>query len=158
MTVYAKIGSLSSGTTVPHEVAWNLAYELRALARHDDDAERKARVEQALAAYEAVNAAGDDAGLTLFYEETAPALFEEYCPPYTYYRSVEGDDGLDITIVPDVESLSEAARYRDGVVGGEAGTVWGAQPEGIDFIMEVTDHGNVSLYDAHTGKEIWACV
>jgi hypothetical protein len=42
----------------------------------------------------------------------------------------------------------------------EACRLAGVKPElkdGIEYVMEVTDHGNVSLYDRE-GKELWSCV
>ena len=154
---YAKIGSISTGTLLPVALAATYTYELAQLARRDDQDERKQQVLATLVAVQPFIDAEDGDQMATFVHETAPELFNGYCAPYTYFGSHAGD-GADIGFWPDIDSVQEAARYHDGVVGVEAGDAWPELDENIDYVVEVNDHGNVSLYDARTKAELWACV
>lgn len=90
--------------------------------------------------------------------------------PYTYFGASKGD-GADYGFWPSLESLEEDARYHDGVIKVNDGDEWEYVDDGrivvnggrcglapIDYVMSVSDHGNVTLYDAHTRKEIWGVV
>jgi hypothetical protein len=156
--MFAKIGSLSSSTNVVHEIASNLAIELEMLANRDTDEERVKATLPVLAAYKKAMAEGDDAALQSFVDQGAEEAFQPYLAPYTSFRSWSGEDGNSFGIQPDLEMLMEDARFQNGVVQIDAGDPVGALPEDIDYIVSVNDHGNVSLYDARTGQELWACV
>ena len=164
MSIYAKIGSVSSGTFVPRDLAWAFHFDLKKLAEQDtEDAERKKRTLDALEPIgallkqEANETPEATAVFDTFHQETAPELFEAYCAPFTSFGSHPGD-GADFGIWPDVESAQEQARYRDGVVSVPAGDEWPELEDDIDYVLEVNDHGNVSLYNAHTKQPLWDCV
>lgn len=157
---YATIGSISTGTLKSRDLAETFADELARLAQRDDDPERQAATDQAVAdtksALQRVES-DDFSDIDKFVLEIAPSLFEAYCPPFTRFGAHEGD-GSDFGVWPDIDSLEEAARYKDGVIKLPAGDEWPELDEDIDFVMEVNDHGNVSVYDAHTREVLWACV
>ena len=78
--------------------------------------------------------------------------------PYTYF-GVEDQDGACFGFWPAIDSLEEDARCGDEVIKVNAGDQWPSPlPDSVNYIMEVNDHGNVSLYDAHTLEWIWDCV
>ena len=108
-------------------------------------------------------------------EETLFDAMADIAPPYTYFGTHPGD-GADFGFWPDIESLEEEARYGYGdAVKVDAGDRWewdsrtgevihwleeDAQPRKAvaSLVMSVTDHGNVTLYDAKTRQEIWSVV
>lgn len=88
------------------------------------------------------------------------ALFDalnEIAPPFCYFGATEGD-GADYGFWPSLHSLEEDARYKDGVIKVNDGDEWPMFDDSIHFVMSVSDHGNVTLYDSRTRKEIWAVV
>ena len=62
---------------------------------------------------------------------------------------------------PDLDGLECAARSREGVVKVSAGAtwppLWSASGRDIQFVMEVNDHGNVTLFN-RLRQEIWGCI
>ncbi len=157
-TLYADLGSLSSGTLVPHALAYNLAVTLESLIRRDTDEGRREETRKALDGYRQAMAEGNDEALMRFVDETAPDLFLPYCAPYTFFKANTGEDGTEFAIAVDMDSLMTDARYNMGVrqlADGEAFTKF---PDGVDYIVVVNDHGNVTLFDARTFETLWACV
>lgn len=161
MPPYAPLGSISTGTLLPRNLAGTFQFELARLAKRDtQDADRKARTENALAALKPLLEQEDEAAivaLETFVNETAPELFEAYCAPFTRFGSHEGD-GADFGIWPDIASLDEAARCKDGVIKVDAGDKWPVLACDIDYVMEVNDHGNVTLFCARSTSVLWSCV
>ena len=83
---------------------------------------------------------------------------DEIAAPYTYFGAHEGD-GADFGYWVSFDSLEEDARARDGVIKINAGDEWpDPMDPSINYVMEVTDHGNVTLYGAHDHAEVWSCV
>ena len=78
-------------------------------------------------------------------------------PPYCYFGASEGD-GADYGFWPSIDSLEDSARVSDGVIKVNDGDEWPIFGDDIDYIMSVSDHGNVTLYDSRTRKEIWSVV
>ena len=58
------------------------------------------------------------------------------------------------------EARGEAAvESKQGVIKIDAGDEWpDPMDPSINYVMEVTDHGNVTLYGAHDHAEVWSCV
>ena len=81
----------------------------------------------------------------------------EIAAPYVYFGAHEGD-GADYGYWVSRESLEEDARILDGVVKVSAGGEWPEDLTGIEYVMEVNDHGNVALYEATSHAEIWSIV
>ena len=165
MALHLRLGSISTGTLVTRDLAEAFVFELKRLARDDtEDPQRKASVDAALAAVAPLlgddeantGAAGMDA-LDVFVNETAPDLLQSYCAPYTYFGSHMGD-GADFGVWADIDSLEEAARFSDGVLKVDAGDEWPELPADVDYVMEVNDHGNVTLFDARSSQALWAAV
>lgn len=81
--------------------------------------------------------------------------------PFTYFGAHPGD-GADYGFWPDIDSLEEAARFKDGVLKIEAGSAWPSiaelEAQEIEYVCEVTDHGNCVLFYASTRLEVWSCV
>lgn len=157
---YAKIGSISTGTLKLSELAWAFAYELNRLAKRDEqDPERKSLANKAAA--EALDILAkdefDETDLAEFVHKTAPGLFEQYCPPYVYFGTHLGD-GADYGFWPNVEALMDDVRGKCGVIKVDAGDEWPQLPADVDNVVEVNDHGNVTLFDARSKQELWACV
>lgn len=92
-------------------------------------------------------------------EEDLEALTEElesYAPPYTHFGSHEGD-GADFGFWISWDSIEEAA--RDGeLVKVDAGDEWPASAADAQFVLEVNDHGNATLFSALTKEEVWSVV
>lgn len=112
-----------------------------------------------------------------FINEDLRQAMDEIAAPYTCFGASEGD-GADYGYWPALETLEEDARYLDGVIKVDDGDEWHRDKDGylvvngialhfpspqlsggsIDYVVSVSDHGNVTLYDAHTRTEIWSVV
>jgi len=150
------IGTISHGTLNPEHLIPIFSDELRLLVKNDRDPARRAHARKVLATAAAFNPVASDSGDILV--EMHEAL-DAYALPYTYFGNLEGD-GSDFGFWPSIESLEDDAREGDYVVKVAAGDPWpaGLRTKGVSFVMEVTDHGNVSLRRACNGREIWAIV
>ena len=83
---------------------------------------------------------------------------QAYCHPFmSFSLSPSGDYGF----WPDLEGLEYAARSKDGVIKVNAGDAWPPlwTPNGreVQFVIEVNDHGNVTLYNRRR-QEVWSCI
>lgn len=62
---------------------------------------------------------------------------------------------------PDIEGLEHSAQSKDSVIKVNAGDawppLWTSSGLEVQFIMEVNDHGNVTLYNRRR-REVWSCV
>lgn len=86
------------------------------------------------------------------------ALFDllgDFAPAYCYFGAHEGD-GADYGFWVSHEALEDDCRAGD-ILKLEAGEEW---PEdiGADYVLEVSDHGNCTLFEAQSGRELWAIV
>jgi len=97
----------------------------------------------------------DDADI--FLNESLWDALSELAPPFVYFGSNPGD-GADYGFWPSIESIDEAARFQDGLIKVSAGDEWPEDLDGIDYVAEVNDHGNITLFDANTEEEIWSAV
>ena len=83
---------------------------------------------------------------------------EEITAPYTHFGAHEGD-GADFGYWVSFDSLEYDAQHQEGVIKIDAGDEWpDPMDPSINYVMEVTDHGNVTLYGAHDHAEVWSCV
>jgi hypothetical protein len=151
------VGAVSDSTQEePASLAFDFAWVLRKLSQGDRDAERRRTAALAFAQYEL---AGDDPdALETFIEGAGREALESYCTPYlSFHENSEGVFGF----WPDITTLEEDARSRSGVVKVNAGDpwppLWPPHGDDIQYVMEVTDHGNVTLYNRRR-VEIWSCV
>lgn len=146
----ATIGSLSHGTMRHEHLIPVFSDEIRRLAKHDRDSNRRRYAARVLGS----DNADPDEQLHEMFE-----VLNAYAPPYAYFGSHEGD-GSDYGYWPAIESLEDDANEGDTVVKVAAGDPWpeGLRSRGVSFVMEVNDHGNVSLRHACNGREAWSIV
>lgn len=86
-------------------------------------------------------------------------VLAEFAPPYCHFGAHEGD-GADYGFWPSLDSLRDDTDNEFGpVYSVESGTAWESAglPEGVEYVCEVTDHGNVALY-SRSGELLWDCV
>lgn len=92
-------------------------------------------------------------------------ILENHVPDYCYFGTLEGD-GACFGVWPSIDSLEEECRngqvYKDNhfkVVKINAGDSFPSTAH-AEYVMSVTDHGNVTLY-RRSGKrwiEVWSVV
>ena len=139
-----------------HALAGDFAYELGKFIKTDRDGDRR-RV--SLAAIGHFEEAGDDPeALQAFVDGAGLEAIQAYCHPFmSFSLSPSGDYGF----WPDLEGLEYAARSKDGVIKVNAGDAWPPlwTPIGreLQFVIEVNDHGNVTLYNRRR-QEVWSCI
>lgn len=152
-----RIGSVCSADPNDfHAVAHDFAYELRQFIRTDRDTDRRRASTSAIGEFE--DADDDPEALQAFVEGSGQDALQAYCLPFmSFSRAPSGHYGF----WPDIEGLEYSARSKNGVIKVNAGDAWPPlwTSSGLDvqFIMEVNDHGNVTLYNRRR-REIWACV
>ena len=152
-----RIGAVCSAD--PNDIqalAGDFAYELRQFIKTDRDGDRR-RV--SLAAIDDFEEAGDDPeALQAFVDGAGLEAIQAYCLPFmSFSLSPSGDYGF----WPDLEGLEYAARSKDGAIKVNAGNAWPPlwTPTGreVQFVIEVNDHGNVTLYNRRR-QEVWSCI
>jgi hypothetical protein len=156
MKKYASIGSISSGTMREEDLIPSFLWELKQLVS-------KTKYAKVISGWKrsVINPLDNDEELTPEWYENASyflndVLFDalqECAPPFVYFSSHPGD-GADYGFWPDMDSLNES----ENVLKVEAGTTWPKEVKSYDYVAEVSDHGNVTLYDRRTKKELWSCV
>ena len=139
-----------------HALAGDFAYELRQFIKTDRDGDRR---RASLAAIDDFEEAGDDPeALQAFVDGAGLEAIQAYCLPFmSFSLSPSGDYG----VWPDLEGLEYAARSKDGAIKVNAGNAWPPlwTPTGreVQFVIEVNDHGNVTLYNRRR-QEVWSCI
>jgi hypothetical protein len=152
-----RIGSVCSAD--PNDwpaVAHDFAYELRQLIKTDRDPDRRRTAMSAISEFE--DADDDPAALQAFVEGSGQDALQAYCLPFmSFSRAPSGDYGF----WPDIEALEYSAQSKDDVAKVNAGDpwplLWTSSGLEVQFIMEVNDHGNVTLYNRRR-REVWSCV
>ncbi len=166
MTAFNFIGSISHGTMraedliptfidVLNELKENLS--LDATGREMEVTKEVGRIDDLLGKIEQHQQEDD------YYESEdadydLEALFDElsaFAPDYFYFGAHEGD-GSDYGFWLSQDAIDEAV--QDGeIVKIDAGDEW---PTDLDasYVLEVTDHGNMTLFSASDHKEIWSIV
>ena len=139
-----------------HALARDFAYELRQFIKTDRDGDRR-RV--SLAAIDDFEEAGDDPeALQAFVDGAGLEALQAYCLPFMLFCLVSsGEYGF----WPDIEGLEYSAQSKDSVIKVNAGDAWPPlwTPTGreVQFVIEVNDHGNVTLYNRRR-QEVWSCI
>lgn len=139
-----------------HALARDFAYELRQFIKTDRDGERR---RASLAAIDDFEKAGEDQeALQAFIDGAGLEAIQAYCLPFmSFSLAPSGYYGF----WPDLEGLEYAVRSKDGVIKVNAVDAWppllSASGRNVQFVMEVNDHGNVTLFDRRR-KEVWSCV
>ncbi len=150
MAGFTYIGSVSHGTMRPEDLIPDFLYVLGQLdkAAHDKIVGEYADV---------LDTDEPDAEQEGYCLEALFDALGNAAPPYCSFGSHEGD-GADYGFWPCIDSLEEDTDNECGpVFKVNAGDEWPELPEGVEYVSEVTDHGNVTLY-ARDGKELWSCV
>jgi len=83
-----------------------------------------------------------------FAVEALEERLRDLAPDYCTFGAADGD-GASFGFWPDVDTLEEDARYTDDVVKVDS------LPS---YIMQVSDHGNVTLYRVTGVEEVWSVV
>jgi len=91
-----------------------------------------------------------------FLNEDLWNALNDLAPQYVYFGAHVGD-GADYGFWIDWDNLESDCRYADGVIKVNAGDEWPELDDGIEYVLEVTDHGNATLY-SRDHKELWSCV
>jgi hypothetical protein len=175
MSTYAHIGSISSGTLrnedlIPAfisalEDVWN---DLATSAPEGFDATEEAkaqstRITNLLADVERRMIGEDGETSEDYFEsedsqwdlESLQSMLEEFAPPFCYFGAHEGD-GADFGFWLSHDALEDAE--RDGeIVKVDAGDEWPELGDDAQYVLEVTDHGNITLYTPDR-KEVWSLV
>lgn len=152
-----RIGSVCSAD--PNDwpaVAHDFAYELRQFIKTDRDPDRRRVAMSAISEFE--DAGDDPEALQAFVEGSGKDALQAYCLPFMSFSSApSGDYGF----WPDIEGLEYSAQSKDGVIKVNAGDAWPplltSSGHEVQFIMEINDHGNVTLYNRRR-REVWSCV
>ena len=77
---------------------------------------------------------------------------QEYCPPFVYFGTLEGD-GADFGFWPDMDRLNE--EMRSTTSDFQADNCWTLTDDGV--IVHVSDHGNVTVMDMERNV-LWSVV
>ena len=88
--------------------------------------------------------------------ESLTQELEAFAPPLTYFGSHEGD-GADFGFWISWDSISEA-EHSGELIRVNAGDEWPESAADAEYVLEVTDHGNATLFSALTKAEIWSIV
>jgi hypothetical protein len=151
MTAFTRIGSVSEGTLRTEDLIEAFAAELHAVNR--EQATRILGSYQPEGSPEDYCAEEDEHDML---DELMCALDAE-APPYCYFGAHHGD-GASFGFWIGWEEI-EMAEQDGTIVRVDAGDEWPEQlGEGVEYVLEITDHGNATLYDADSGDEVWAAV
>jgi len=161
---FADFGSISHATMRPEDLIPCFIETLDELKGDESlsdtpNKERYERIDNILADIEQRMKAPDyyeSEGAAYDLNETLFDLLDEYAPPLGYFGSHPGD-GSDYGFWLSEDAIEEAA-YDGSLVRIEAGDSWPDDLNGVEYVAEITDHGNVTLYDAKTHTELWAIV
>lgn len=166
MTNKATIGTINQGTLRSQDLLEAFADELDRL---DTDGEHGALLIDARHSLACLESGDDATEAEQEYASQAAETIAElidalngFAPPYCYFGTTEGD-GSDFGFWSDVESLEDDARGGDVLKIADGDDVAAAIRERgnlPDYVMSVSDHGNVTLYAIADValSEIWAVV
>ncbi len=152
---FAALGSVSHATMRPEDLIPSFLYVLGQLDRAVHDA----LVEEYADVLDNEEADEDSESFQEQQEYCLESLFDamqDYAPPYAYFGANEGD-GADYGFWLDWDSVEEAC--QDGeIFKVDAGDEWpDPLPEDAEYVLEVTDHGNGTLY-TRNHVEVWSVV
>jgi hypothetical protein len=162
MTIYLPIGTISEGTLVTEDLLDAFANALEHAVMLNGlvdaapmDAVREARLWTTRGGW------ASDPSIELA-DEIITRLEDaiaEFLPPYCYFGAAEGD-GACFGVWPIVNQLEADARYRDDVTKIDAGNERPDASGTAAFVMEVNDHGNVTLLESDGTQwvECWSIV
>lgn len=149
---FPPIGSISSGTLRTEDLLAAFSYYCRDYG--GKEGKRLNREWGNMKAWDDMTPEEEETAEYLLEEMTE--LLQDIAPDYVTFGGHEGD-GADFGFWPALESLEEATQGKnpDVLKVGDTSEV----PKGyIGYVMQVLDHGNVTLYwkSARKLKEIWS--
>jgi hypothetical protein len=162
ISCYAKIGSISHGTMRTEDLIPIFVETLDDLKQAESlsdspDTERYARLDNMLSEIEQRIKRGEYYGSADAFCDFE-ALFEaldEFPPPFCFFGAHE-DDGADYGFWLSDDAIQDA--IHDGeIVKVDAGDEW-LEDVSADYVLEVNDHGNMTLFDTRTRQELWSIV
>ena len=150
---------ISEGTMRAQDVLSALLAEFDTIRVPKKD---RARLRAARAALQKYNADETDREAMEEWCAEIEEIAQEYCAPYTYYGSSEGD-GACFGVWASVESIEDDMRFGDLARVNDEG---GPELEGevvkaySGLAAGVNDHGNVTLYSFTRGRarRVWSVV
>jgi hypothetical protein len=153
-----KLGSISSGTMRPEDLIPVFENELEELdsGAYQQIMEEYNEKDYIAAFDEEITGVNDTTERDYYYMEALYDALNDVAPAFCYFGAHEGD-GADYGFW-----ISEEA-IRDGIHDGtiiqvDAGDEWpDPMPEDVGYVLEVTDHGNMTLYSVSHGR-LWSVV
>jgi hypothetical protein len=148
-----RIGSVSSGTLAPSELANEFYFECDGRGGHVEWPDVNVRnswwnrfgeIGDRLFPNDD-GSMTDDSEIVSESVDELSELLNEIAPPYTYFGAHCGD-GADFGFWPDFESIDEMPKFDD----------FPDTLPGQDFVV-VNDHGNMTIYSA-AGEMLWDCI
>jgi len=151
-----RVGTVSHGTLKTEDLFEAVYGEARALKMSREDRAKARRLEREFRPWREDQDIDGPEILDNLWD-----LVNQYAPPYLTLRAHEGD-GSDIGWWPEIDLMEEDVLFGDGRIAKvPAGEPWPLHEWEGDipkYVMEVNDHGNVSLKWGCNGREIWSCV
>ena len=144
---YLTIGSVTHGTMRREDLIPTFWDALREVMTKDD----KAFLVE-ISSHQLVDNYYDSEDAEYDLEDLASRL-DKHCPPYCYFGANEGD-GSDYGCWLSMDAI------QDGLKSGEL-MLYDKMPKGYTgYVVDINDHGNVTLYKATRGRmrEIWSIV
>jgi hypothetical protein len=155
-TTYAQLGSVSSGTMQPKDLIPAFLDVLHGLDKEEHDRMVEEYGDALDRDWADEGNPTDEDSLHYCLEELFDAL-NEHAPPYASFGAHEGD-GADYGFWIDWDLLNDDCDNEE-VLKLDAGDDWPDElPEGVNYVLEVNDHGNATLYSAANHTEIWSVV
>ena len=154
----ATIGSISSGTLRPEDLIPAFVGALDSIARETADARTTDALDKLIAKIEGrmKRASYFDSDRAADDLETLTQELEAHAPPFCYFGSHPGD-GADFGFWIAWDSIEDAGRSGE-LVKVDAGDEWPETARDAEYVLEVTDHGNATLFSALTKEELWSVV
>ena len=152
-----QLGSISTGTLRPEDLLKAFTITLHSM---ESDAHYKKYDTQTLVPFrwsalleDATNMVDEKTEWDDYMlDELLPDALQEYCPPFVYFGTLEGD-GADFGFWPDMESLDYERNYW-----GEETAEWNEEHlVNHDLLVHISDHGNVTVMDMERNV-LWSVV
>jgi hypothetical protein len=160
----AKIGSIGRNLKTAEDllVEFSNALELLATANeHTSQYENHRELVDEARGYAEIGltnwTADEDEEVTAILADLEEAL-QFYAPEYTSFGACRADP-TDYGFWVMWNILDDDAVGSDPtVLKVDASSEWPDLTEGVEYVLEVNDHGNCALFSASSRKEIWSCV
>ena len=150
-----QLGSISTGTLRPEDLLKAFTITLHSM---ESDAHYKKYDTQTLVPFrwsalleDATNMVDEKTEWDDYMlDELLPDALQEYCPPFVYFGTLEGD-GADFGFWPDLDGIQEIVNIAEC----DASQGISCPDDGV--IVQVSDHGNVTVMDMERNV-LWSVV